>query len=68
MSCLFFQTANAQKRPAKPPAAPKIKLPASVRTKPKSVMQVSKVTPSSRSRLLGAALELDQLVESQLAK
>lgn len=57
---------SAQRGPAKRPQAPKIKLPASVRTKPSNVMNVAKVPPSTRKRLLSSALEIDQLVEDQL--
>ncbi len=60
---------DAQRSPTKKPAAPKapkIKLPESVRKSPGKIMDVAKVSPSSRSRLIGAAFEIDQLVEDQL--
>lgn len=64
--CLPILSVEAQRRPAKPTPPPKIKLPASVRSAPGSVMDVAKVKPSSRSRLIGSAFEIDQLVEDQL--
>lgn len=64
--CLPILSAEAQRRPAKPTPPPKIKLPASVRSAPGSVMDVAKVKPSTRSRLVGSAFEIDQLVEDQL--
>ena len=64
--CLPSLNVEAQRKPAKPTPPPKIKLPASVRTAPGSVMDVAKVSPSTRSRLLGSAFEIDQLVEDQL--
>lgn len=64
--CLPILSSEAQRRPAKPTPAPKIKLPASVRSAPGSVMDVAKVKPSTRSRLVGSAFEIDQLVEDQL--
>ncbi|MCH1494075.1 MAG: DUF1549 and DUF1553 domain-containing protein [Rubripirellula sp.] len=64
--CLPILSAEAQRRPAKPTPPPKIKLPASVRSVPRSVMDVAKVKPSTRSRLVGSAFEIDQLVEDQL--
>ena len=64
--CLPILSAEAQRRPAKPTPPPKIKLPASVRSVPGSVMDVAKVKPSTRSRLVGSAFEIDQLVEDQL--
>lgn len=64
--CLPILSAEAQRRPAKPTPPPKIKLPASVRSVPGSVMDVATVKPSTRSRLVGSAFEIDQLVEDQL--
>jgi len=64
--CFLAGSVSAQKRPTKPQPAPKIKLPASVRTKPSHVMDVAKVSPSTRGRLQGSALEIDQLIENRL--
>ena len=63
---MLLNPCSAQRQPAKRPAPPKIKLPASVRSAPGKVMNVSKVIPSTRNRLAGAAFQIDQLVEDQL--
>ena len=63
---MLLNPCSAQRQPAKRPALPKIKLPASVRSAPGKVMNVSKVIPSTRNRLAGAAFQIDQLVEDQL--
>ena len=65
-ACFLTASTLAQRGPAKRPQAPKIKLPASVRSAPGHVMNVAKVPPSTRKRLQSSALEIDQLVEDKL--